>query len=116
MKFIGSNKLIRFVKLSLVDYCLEQKTQHGNTLQATLGQLKYSEQIIWLEGTGQSLTLKYQTDQTWSEMKKKSSIQKAARSGYYLNIKTATVLSIMFYYVRQHTVISLFVYLRKLKL
>lgn len=45
MKFICCNKLIRFVKLSLVDYCLEQKMQHDNMLQATLGQLKYSEQI-----------------------------------------------------------------------
>lgn len=30
--------------------------QHNNMLQATAGQLKYSEQIIWLQGTGQSLT------------------------------------------------------------
>lgn len=49
-------------------------------------------------------------------MKKNPSIQKAARLGYYLNIQTAGVLSIMFYYVWQHVVISQFVYLMKLKL
>lgn len=57
MKFIASNKLLRFVKLPLVDYCLEQKMQCDNVLQATSGQLKKQEQIIWLAGTG--LTLKY---------------------------------------------------------
>lgn len=59
MKFIACNKLIRVVKLSLVDDCLEHKMQHDNMLQATLGQLKYSEQMTCLEGIGLSLTLKY---------------------------------------------------------
>lgn len=56
MKFIASDKLIRAVKLSLVDYCLDHKMQHDSMLGATLGQLKYSEKIICLEGTGLNFT------------------------------------------------------------
>lgn len=59
MKFIASNKLIRVVKLSLVDDYLEHKMQHDNVLETILGQLKSFEQIICLKGTGLSLTFKY---------------------------------------------------------
>lgn len=77
-EFIASNKLIQVVQLSLADDCLDHKMQHDNMLGDTLGLLKYSEQIICLEGIGLSFTFKYQTNKTWSEIKENPSIHKAA--------------------------------------